>query len=137
MAESRLGQLVGNAVGGILLFALLGSLGSCAFTAIGQSVNHARHAELAAQRRAAEAAAITASRREDRARVAAAESRKAEHEEKMGEYAERARDNENRCIREMDYETCRRIYRPTAAERAREQAVVERAARIAEAYRDE
>lgn len=44
---------------------------------------------------------------------------------------------ENQCIRELGYEACRRIYHPTAEERAAERAVVDRASRIAEAYRDQ
>ena len=137
MPESKLGQFVGNAVAAILLFALVGSLGSCAFGAIGRSISDARHPELAAQRRASEAAEMAANRREEQARIAASEARQSAHERKMRDYAEQARENENLCIRQMDYETCRRIYHPTPAERAAEQAVVERAARISEAYRDQ
>lgn len=137
MAESKLGQFVGNTVAAILVFALVGSLGSCAFGAIGRSINDARHPELAALRRANEAADLATNRREEQARIAADGARDAEHERKMRELAEQARENENRCIREMDYETRRRIYHPTAAEKAAEQAVVERAARITEAYRDQ
>lgn len=135
MAESKLDRVVGNAAGAILLCALVGSLGSCAFAAIGQGINDARHPEQAAQRRAHEAAAVVAARQEEQERLDAAVARRAEHDRTMAALAEEARENEKRCIRQMDYETCRRIYRPTAAEMAAEQAIVDRAARIAEAHR--
>lgn len=58
------------------------------------------------------------------ARYAEAERRDAEQREK-----------ENACIREFDYETCRRIYNPTTEELKAQIAISQRANRIAEAYR--
>lgn len=132
MSESKAGQMAGTAVGAILLFALLGSVVSCGVSA----VSDARHPERRAERRSEEAAKSESNRRQEEARKAEDAARRAEHALVMDRYAQEARANENRCLREMDYETCRRIYHPTAAERAAEQASVDRAARIAEAYRE-
>lgn len=133
MAESKLGQIVSVTVGGILLFALMGSLVSCGLNA----VNEARNPELAVQRRDAEAASRAANLREEAVRTAEKKARDAEHTATMRAYAERARENEKRCIRQLGPEECRRIYRPTAEETAAQLAIVERAGRVAEAYRDE
>lgn len=45
------------------------------------------------------------------------------------------REKENSCIREFDYETCRRIYNPTVEELEAQIAFSQRANRIADAYR--
>lgn len=127
-----MGQIVSTTVGGILLFALVGSLVSCGFNA----VNEARHPELAAQRERKAEEVSAANRREQIARIAEKEARDAEHAKKMRGFAEQARENENRCIRQLGYEECRRIYRPTAEETAAQLAIADRASRIAEAHQD-
>lgn len=64
--------------------------------------------------------------------LAANEARYAEADRR----AAAKRDKENSCIREFDYETCRRIYNPTAEELEAQIAISQRANRIAEAYSD-
>lgn len=144
MAQSKLDQLVRNTLAGMILLTLLLGMAGCAFNLIGRTISEARHPELAVQRRADEAAKRAAierdvdeGRQREERRLKAEEARRAAHDEIMRGYAERARENENRCIRQMDYETCRRIYRPTSAEKAVDAAAIERAQRIAEAYRDQ
>lgn len=53
----------------------------------------------------------------------------------MRDLAARARERENLCIQRLDYDTCRRIYRPTGEESIAQQEAADRAARVAEAYR--
>ncbi|RYY22560.1 MAG: hypothetical protein EOP62_22900 [Sphingomonadales bacterium] len=137
MTETKLGQLVGNTVAAVITLALLAMLGSCVFSAIGRGIDDARHPELAAQRKAQAAAEIVETQRKEQARIADEEARRAAHAQTMRDLSARARESENRCIQRMDYETCRRIYRPTREESIAQQAQAERAARIAEAYRQE
>lgn len=62
--------------------------------------------------------------------LAADEARRAE----KVRYEAEQREKENSCIRELDYDTCRRIYQPTREELEAQLAISQRANRIAEAY---
>jgi flagellar biosynthesis/type III secretory pathway M-ring protein FliF/YscJ len=120
------------------VFGCMGVIAAIAFVwlsaaVIGGIYEQAAHPERAEQRRQVELAEAQRQATVAQAEEAAIASRRAERERRDDEQRQR----ENRCIRQMDYETCRRIYHPTPAETAAEQAVVERAARIAEAYRDQ
>lgn len=87
---------------------------------------------------AAQAEAEAAANEKEAAHKAATEL--AANEARYAEADRRAaakRDKENSCIREFDYETCRRIYNPTAEEVEAQMAISQQANRIAEAYRDQ
>lgn len=100
---------------------------------IGSAYEQAFHPERVEVRRQAEAVRTQQREAVVEAEAAAETARRAEREQRDREQ----RQKENACIRELGYDACRRIYHPTAEERAAEMAVVERANRIAEAYRDQ
>lgn len=92
-----------------------------------------RHVAAAAQAKAESAANDREAADKAATELAANEARYAEAERR----AAAKREKENACIREFDYETCRRIYNPTTEEIEAQIAISQRANRIAEAYRDQ
>lgn len=139
MATAQKPDIVSNALGCVIMLALILSFGGCAVRSAGRVIDDTLHPRAAYERRVAE-------RNEQMAREAKLERDRAAQEEKEAEReaadaAERKRREEEReakekeCARQLGFDACREIYRPTDAEIRDQLRVVDRANQLTSPYR--
>lgn len=131
MAAAQKPDVVSNALGCVFMLALILSFGGCAVRSAGRVIDDTLNPRAAHERRVAE-------RNEQMARDAKLERDRVVQEEKeaarkAADAAERKRHEDERdakekeCARQLGFDACREIYRPTDAEIRDQLRVVDRA----------